>query len=202
MTKSESKYLNTALCMNNALILILEVKDFEYITVKEICKKAGVSRSTFYLHYETIADLLSETMENVNKRFLSYFNQKEDFVSNISVKEPNELIFVNRDYLRPYLQFIIDNKSVYRASFRNPNGMQVNSRYKYLKKYVLEPILEKFKIPDEFWKYYISYYIEGIMAIIKEWLNNDCRDSIETIITIIEECVRPSVSTKEKLYGG
>lgn len=33
--------------MDEALILLLEDKDFEYITVKEICRKAGVNRSTF-----------------------------------------------------------------------------------------------------------------------------------------------------------
>ena len=60
MNKSESKYFNTALAMDNALIALLEVKDLEYITVKEICEKAGVNRSTFYLHYETIADLVNE----------------------------------------------------------------------------------------------------------------------------------------------
>lgn len=75
MNKSESKYFNTALSMDEALIALLEVKDLEYITVKEICKKAGVNRSTFYLHYETIADLVDEAMESVNERFLSYFPQ-------------------------------------------------------------------------------------------------------------------------------
>ena len=48
MNKSESKYYNTACLMDDALILLLEKKDFEYITVKEICNKAGVNRSTFY----------------------------------------------------------------------------------------------------------------------------------------------------------
>ena len=47
MNKSESKYFNTALLMDEALIQLLEVKDYEYITVKEICEKAGVNRSTF-----------------------------------------------------------------------------------------------------------------------------------------------------------
>lgn len=42
MNKSESKYFNTALLMDEALIRLLEVKDYEYITVKEICEKAGV----------------------------------------------------------------------------------------------------------------------------------------------------------------
>lgn len=30
------------------------------------------------------------------------------------------------------------------------------------------------------------------MAIVKEWLNADCADPIETIADIIEACVRPT----------
>ncbi|MBQ8872345.1 MAG: helix-turn-helix transcriptional regulator, partial [Clostridia bacterium] len=47
--------------MDEALIRLLEKKNYEFITVKEICTKAGVNRSTFYLHYETMDDLLMET---------------------------------------------------------------------------------------------------------------------------------------------
>lgn len=65
MNKSESKYFHTALRMNEALISLLEKKDLEFITVKEICETAGVNRSTFYLHYETISDLMNETVEMV-----------------------------------------------------------------------------------------------------------------------------------------
>lgn len=43
MNKSESKYFNTAVRMDEALLSLLEVKNFEYITVKEICDKAGVN---------------------------------------------------------------------------------------------------------------------------------------------------------------
>ena len=46
--------------MDEAFLALLEKKDFAYITVKEICEAAGVNRSTFYLHYETLADLLAE----------------------------------------------------------------------------------------------------------------------------------------------
>lgn len=68
MNKSESKYFHTALRMNEALISLLEKTDLEFITVKEICETAGVNRSTFYLHYETISDLMNETVEMVDKR--------------------------------------------------------------------------------------------------------------------------------------
>ena len=73
MNKAESKYFNTANLMDEALMRLLEHKDYEYITVKEVCKKAGVNRSTFYLHYEKMDDLLAESLERLNQTFLSYF---------------------------------------------------------------------------------------------------------------------------------
>ena len=76
MNKNKSKYFNTALFMNEALLSLLEKKDFEYITVKELCNKAGVNRSTFYLHYETMNDLLNETINMIEKKFYSSFNKE------------------------------------------------------------------------------------------------------------------------------
>ena len=75
MNRSESKYFYTALCMDEALISLLKEKDLEYITVKEICEKAGVNRSTFYLHYETIADLVNKG-KDLEKIVLSRAVQK------------------------------------------------------------------------------------------------------------------------------
>lgn len=192
MNKSESKYFNTALRMDEALIALLEKKDLEYITVKEICHQAGVNRSTFYLHYESIAELLDETMEMINQRFLSYFPQEEEAVlGDMEHRELNDLMFVTQEYLLPYLRFIQDNKKVYRAAFRNPSSMQANARYGVLKQRILDPILERFEIPAARRPYYIAYYVEGIAAIVKEWLRHDCGDSVEMIAAIIESCVRP-----------
>ena len=192
MNKSESKYFNTALRMDEALIALLEKKDLEFITVKEICHQAGVNRSTFYLHYESIAELLQETMERIDQRFLSYFPQEEEAVlGDLAHRELDDLVLVTQEYLLPYLRFIQDNKKVYRAAFRNPSSMQANARYGVLKQRILNPILERFEIPTARRPYYIAYYVEGIAAIIKEWLRHDCGDSVEMIAAIIESCVRP-----------
>lgn len=199
MNKSESKYFNTALRMDEALIALLEEKDLEYITVKEICHQAGVNRSTFYLHYETIADLVNETLEMINQRFLSYFpQQEEEVLGNMGSRERKELVLVTREYLLPYLHFIRDNKKVYRAAFRNPGSMQAYARYGELKQHILGPILERFEIPAAHRPYYIAYYVEGIAAIIKEWLRQDCGDEVEMITDIIESCARPRDGSYEK----
>ena len=199
MNKSESKYFNTALRMDEALIALLEEKDLEYITVKEICHQAGVNRSTFYLHYETIADLVNETLEMINRRFLSYFpQQEEDVLGNMDSRERKDLVLVTREYLLPYLRFIRDNKKVYRAAFRNPSSMQAHVRYGELKQHILGPILERFEITASHRPYYMAYYVEGIIAIVKEWLRQDCADEVEMIAGIIESCVQPRDGSYEK----
>ena len=199
MNKSESKYFNTALRMDEALLALLEEKDLEYITVKEICRQSGVNRSTFYLHYETIADLVEETLEMVNQRFRSYFPQREEEVLGDMVsREREDLVLVTREYLLPYLRFIRDNKKVYRAAFRNAGSMGAHTRYGELKQHILGPILERFEIPAAHRPYYMAYYVEGIIAIIKEWLRQDCGDEVEVIAHIIESCVRPKDGSHEK----
>ena len=96
MNKSESKYFNTAIKMDKALIKLLNKKDFDFITVKEICKEAGVNRSTYYLHYENTVDLLEEAIVYTNNEFLSYFkNADESFISNMKSKSNDELMLIN-----------------------------------------------------------------------------------------------------------
>ena len=192
MDKSQSRYFSTALRMDEALITLLEEKDLEYITVKELCQRAGVNRSTFYLHYETIADLVAETLEMIDERFRSYFPQQEaDILRRMESGEPKDLILVTREYLVPYLCFIKDNEHIYRAAFHAPNGMQAHARYRALQREILDPILAQFAVPAGHRPYYIAYYVQGIMAVIKEWLRQGCKDEVETVATLIETCVRP-----------
>ncbi len=80
MNKQESKYFDTAHFFNKALICLLNDKDIDYITVKEICNTAGFNSSAFYLHYESIYDLLNETLEYINNKFLECFDIKNEYV--------------------------------------------------------------------------------------------------------------------------
>lgn len=201
MNKSESKYFNTALLMNQALIKLLEEKDIEYISVKEICERAGVNRSTFYLHYETISDLLEETTEYVLRQFLSYFDRTpKQFLNNIETVPLSELVFVGDAYLKPYLKFVYNNRSVFKAAINNPISMKSHKRYIGIKEYILEPIMKRFQIPEDMQNYWIAYYMSGVWAIIQEWISRDCKESIEQITTIIESCVRPESALQNKKY--
>lgn len=192
MNKAESKYFNTALLMDQALVELLAEKSLEYITVKEICERAGVNRSTFYLHYETISDLLSETLALSMKEFMSAFPKTlEEFVPEIGRSSLSDLMLVNEQYLRPYLTFVKKNRNVYRAAFNNPVSMDTNRLIDESSKRVLMPILSRFDIPETEQAYWIAFYIQGCMAIIKEWLSRDCSDTVDDMMRIMIACIRP-----------
>jgi AcrR family transcriptional regulator len=202
MNKSESKYFNTAQLMDQALIELLQEKDIGYITIKEICAKAGVNRSTFYLHYETIGDLIEETIEYVTGKFCNAFQQDpSDFVPQIADAPLKELVLVEKKYLEPYLRFVYENRGVFKAAVKNPTSMQALSRYSSLQRYIIEPVMERFQIPKEMQKYWTAYYIKGLWAIIEKWLNGDCQESVAQIETIILSCVRPEEGLQNKKFG-
>ena len=189
MNKSQSKYFNTALLMNEALLCLLEKKDIEFITVKEICKKAGVNRSTFYLHYENIYELLAETIEKLNKDFLSSFNHIPA-IEKIKNGTREDLIFLTPEYLKPYLIFIKNNKKIFKIIHKKPQLFNVDTTFQKMYKEVFEPVLNRFSITKSQKIYIFEYYTKGVVAIIMKWLELDCADDIDDIINIILGCVQ------------
>ncbi len=190
MNKSESKYFNTAAKMDLALISLLKRKPFEYITVSEICKEAGVNRSTFYLHYETLGDLLNETVRYLIDGFLSYFpTDNGSFNLDIAQSELSDLIFICEDYLTPYLSYIKDNREVFSTALKNSKTFGFNAVYTRMFEKLFNPILERFNYPKEDRKYVMMYYLNGINAIIYEWIDNGCTRSIGEISGIISVCI-------------
>lgn len=186
MNKQKSKYFSTALLMDEALIYLLEKKEIRYITVKEICQKAGVNRSTFYLHYETIDDLIEETLTYINKKFIDYFNISADvFIRRIEEAPLEELKLIKSNYLLPYLTFIKENKNIFRAAFSNPKNMNTYIQYNSLKKHIFFPILERFDVSEQEREFLLDFYIKGIMAVIKNWVQGNCKEDISYIEKLI-----------------
>lgn len=190
MNKYESKYFNTARLMNEALLLLLENKDYEYITVKEICSKAGVNRSTFYLHYETIDDLLQETIEYIKKQFFNSFNGAQLNKEIINRSSLEELVLITPEYLTPYLQFLKDNKNVFILINKKPSLFNSEMIFEKMYKELFIPILNKFDVAKENQVYVFEFYFKGVFAIITKWLRLDCNLSINELISIIKNCVR------------
>lgn len=196
MNKSESKYFNTALKMDKAFLRLLQKKEFAYITVKEICKEAGVNRSTFYLHYENIGDLLAESTAYMYRQFLSYMPE-ESCMTDVKECPLEELYLITPKYLNPYFTYIKEQKWLFKTVVENSGVLCLDDTYNRMFSHVFTPILERFQVPIKDRKYMMIYYIHGILAITEQWLQNDCEDSVEHIVDILVRLIMGNVSGKQ-----
>ena len=190
MNKNESKYFSTAEKMDSALMEILKTKSFEYITVSEICKKAGVNRSTFYLHYENTRDLLEETIRNMTDDFISYF-VPDGKISPINFEESqkDKLVFISEEYLIPYLLYFRENRKIFLTVFENGKLFGFEETYEKLFNNIFNPILDVFKFPESERKYVMAFYLNGINSIIMEWIKEDCVKPEKEVVKIINDCI-------------
>lgn len=189
MNKNDSKYFKSAEKMHNALITLLNKKDFELITVKEICELAEVNRSTFYLHYDNSYDLLKETIEAVYKDFFSRFSADGNKEINLKENSDEELFLITPKYLMPYLEFVEDNRKLFFIMYEKNEMMGAEKTYEKWFKEIFGPILTRFGVSQEEQPFIMIFYLKGIIGIINEWLARDCKESKETIISIIQKCI-------------
>lgn len=191
MNRSESKYFATAARMDEAFLELIEKKDFAYITVKEICERAGVNRSTFYLHYETIADLLAESARHIIDEFVAFMpHDTVEFLEKLQDRPLDELYLITPEYLAPYLTYIKEHRRVFKATVEQASALRMNDAYRKLNRHVLTPILNRFQVSPDDQRYVIQFHISGLMAIINEWLRDDCEDEVDHIISVMQLCVK------------
>lgn len=185
MQKNESKYFYTARLMNQALLSLLEERDIEFITVTEVTKKAGVNRSTFYLHYENIYDLLEESIENLNKEFISSFSIPTPF----RVDSEKDAFLITDKYLVPYLNFVKENKRVLKLIHRKPQLFQSKNTYKRMYDTIFYPAISYFVEGEKERIYNLEFFTGGIMSIINKWIELDCITEIDELVDIIKNCI-------------
>lgn len=194
MNRSESKFRHTADRMDSALISLLETKEFTEISIMDICKKAGVNRSTFYAHYDNAYELLQETYDGLIKNFLTECKfEAPDSVADLQDLSKDELNFITPKYLLPYLQYVKKHKRFFKIYADNPRVFQSDKMDNYIVERIFAPIYEKHGVTDKkLIRYMQKYFLKGIDAIIKEWVQNGCEDDMFFVCEIITFCVRPT----------
>lgn len=186
--KRQKDYIKNTDRICKELAVLLANKNLNEITVKELCKKVGINRGTFYTHYENLNEAILDVV-NVYKRFLLEMIEKYDIEKKQieSLKEYNRL---NRDvYLVYYLEFIRKEKAFFASMLKKPelyDFKEVNLlQYRiFLKGYFdILNIKEKDKIN----LYY--FYLYGTISLIYRWLESGCNETIEELIDHIYDCI-------------
>jgi len=196
MNKSESKYFHTAERMDEALLSLLLEKDFENITVKDVCARAGVNRSTFYLHYESTADLLVEAVALIHRCYQQKFPDPGPASAAIAALPKKNLFFITDQWLLPWLDFVKENRRVYKAIHTQIDVFGAERTYRDYFQNVFSPILSQHGVAAEKHEYIMEFYRHGLVSVMLKWVEGDCRESVEEIAEIIKLCVGYAVDEK------
>jgi len=76
--KTDRRILRTRDRLGDALIALIQEKPFDQVTVQEVLDRAGVGRSTFYLHYRDKDDLFVSDVEEFLEAMATALSRRKD----------------------------------------------------------------------------------------------------------------------------
>ena len=152
--------------IEKVFIELLQTKELDEISVSDICKRAGLNRTTFYANYTDIyglADAIRDKLENE--------------VSDLYREEVMQG-FNSNDYLKLF-RHIKDNQIFYKTYFK----LGYDNNYKIFR---YDTALAHKHFQNKFIEYHMEFFKAGITQIIKIWLNGGCKESPEDMFEIIK----------------
>lgn len=152
-----------------AFIDLLKTKSFEEIKTTEICKKAQVSRNTFYRKFNSKNDIVEKIADNLIA----------NYISQIQNKSPEKF----QDLITIVFQFGKDNFEILKTLSDN-NLLSI-----VLKKLnSLGPKLyQSVELPwhtfnsDDSIKIMMNFFIGGFWNILTDWISNPSKYSIDEL---------------------
>ena len=150
--------------IEKTFLQLIQKKNITEISVSTICEIAKLNRSTFYANYIDVYDLV----EKVKNRMADEFARFQ--FSNNSEQNPT-------GYLNMF-KHIKENQIFFKTYFK-------------LEDISISPITQhntemaKKYYDNKYIDYHIEFFRAGLNAIIKKWLNNNCKETPEEMVKII-----------------
>lgn len=66
-------------CITSALLEMMKTKPFDFITITDLTKRAGVGRVSFYRNFESKEDILRKHIKNLLHEWSKKYDGKENF---------------------------------------------------------------------------------------------------------------------------
>lgn len=147
-------------------IELLQTKVLNEISVSDICKRAGLNRTTFYANYPDIYGLADAIRDKL-----------EVAVSDLYRDEITQG-FNSNDYLKLF-RHIQENQIFYQTYFK----LGYDNKYRIIS---YDTGLAKMHFQNKHIEYHMEFFKAGITQIIKMWLKNGCKESPEEMFEIIK----------------
>lgn len=192
MSKYKQKTERTHLTILNAFEELIEEKEFEKIRVNDISEKAGITRSTFYNHFDSTYHLLCCSIKNLwtHNNYILPENGRIGFIeqkirnSYRNLNKNPKLALTAFEMLgkTPYMNYIYDdllNQTLQMQMLLKPKQLLSCEKEKYLAKSMIDitncvninMLNNNILTEDEFCAYFIQIYL-SVYANFYEIDNN------------------------------
>lgn len=160
--KVDRRVIKTRRQLKKGLAALMKEKSVNQITVKELVEEVDINRSTFYLHFKDIQDLLREIEENMEAQIKRAIEEHPIVSGN-----ENAFYFIEDMFL------VLDEEREISKALIGPNGdMGFIHRIERIIKENSRGTLEKmFPGKKEDLKYFYAFCLSGCLGLVKVWLN-------------------------------
>lgn len=164
-TKNNQRRKNSQKQIETALIQLLQDRELNQVTVTDVCKLAGVNRTTFYASYLDIYDLADAVQRRLENEVAELY------------REEREQKFNSNDFLKLFCH-IRENQLFYKTYFK----LGTDGRFQ-ITEYDIHQAAAYYN--NQYIEYHMEFFRNGLNAIIKMWLRNGCKETPEEIASII-----------------
>ena len=167
-----NKAIKTKNQISQALIELLNNKPLDLITIKELAKKAEISRTAFYNNFNNLDDVLKYIYQRAHKQiFKEKYSQLEYVYSDEHILDMISFFDKNSKLLLVLIKW---NLIELIAKYNTEIVLSYTQHYK--NKFIREHAF-----------YFISYYHGSLFNICTYWITNGKQESIKTLFKIIKE---------------
>lgn len=156
--------------LKEALLALLREKEFESLTVHEICKRADINRATFYKYYKNQRDLLEEIENDFLDELFQRMETAGDSLAAV-MKTVLDYFAEDIDRCRTLLN-CGDENFTYRLLYAKP----VLGR--------MEQYLPRDYPPNQM-EYIYTFIYSGDCALLRKWVNAENRESPDEMVDMI-----------------
>lgn len=163
LNKDEDRRVRkTKKALRQSLFKLLETKPINQITVTELAASADINRSTFYIYYSDVNDMMDKMQEEIYSvlvRILVFFNG--DF-NNLS-----EFTY----YCTKFLEFCKENYDLCCFVMNNDGNNQLANRLKLAIRDVVPDSAKTYDKEDP--RYYLTTFaLSGMIAVALNWMDD------------------------------
>ena len=152
--------------IEKVFIDLLQTKDLNEISVSDICKRAGLNRTTFYANYTDLYGLADSIRDKLENSLADLYQDEMTTGYN------------SNNYLKLF-RHIQANQIFYRTYFK----LGYDDQYKIV---TYDTALAKKHFQNRFIGYHMEFFKSGLTKIIKMWLKNGCQETPEDMFEIIK----------------